>query len=282
MSVATAKVSRWAVAGVIAGREAKAAIRGIGGYVALTLALVAATWVLLIDLRTLAANGILVVADPFRSPLAIALLVLALFLAVSAAVSAARDRESGTLEVLFYGPVDEITYVLGKALGLLVAYLAALPLLLVSLGLLALMSGLALTPPILMSLGVSIVPAAEIIAFGVLLSVGTSRVRTAVLLLIGVAAVLFGITLAYDTVLVVPVSDPASPVLVLRDTLAAADLAVRWISPFAWLERVVDGATAGAWRTALLSLAATVAYAALFIGLAALWLRRRGVHWRGE
>ena len=31
----------------------------------------------------------------------------------------ARDRESGTLEVLFYGPVDEITYVLGKAGGLL-------------------------------------------------------------------------------------------------------------------------------------------------------------------
>ena len=34
--------------------------------------------------------------------------VLALFLAVSAAVSVARDRESGTLEVLFYGRVDEI------------------------------------------------------------------------------------------------------------------------------------------------------------------------------
>ena len=32
----------------------------------------------------------------------------------SAAVSTARDREAGTLEVLFYGPVDEISYVLGK------------------------------------------------------------------------------------------------------------------------------------------------------------------------
>ena len=66
--------------------------------------------------------------------------------AVSAAVSAARDRESGTLEVLFYGPVDELSYVLGKVGGLLVAYVAALPLLLLSLLLLALLTGFRADP----------------------------------------------------------------------------------------------------------------------------------------
>ena len=45
---------------------------------------------------------------------------------------------------------------------------------------------------------------------------------------------------------------------------------------------VVDGAMAGAWRDALLGLAAALGYAALMIGLAALWLRRRGVWRRGE
>jgi ABC-type transport system involved in multi-copper enzyme maturation permease subunit len=282
VSTAAPEVSRWSVASVIAWREAKAATRGIGGYVALTLALVAATWVLLIDVRALEAGGLLVLADPFRSPLAIAMLVVALFLAVSAAVSAARDRESGTLEVLFYGPVDEVAYVLGKVGGLLVAYLAALPLLLASLTLLALMTGFALTPAILLSLGLSIVPAAEIVGFGVLLSVGTSRVRTAVLLLIGVIAVLLGVTVAYGMVLLVPISDPSSPVLPLRDALAALDAGVRWISPFAYLERVVDGAMSGAWRTALVSLGAALAYTVLMIGLAAYWLRRRGVYRRGE
>jgi len=282
VSPAAPEVSRWSVAGVIASREAKTAMRGIGGYIALTLALVAATWVLLIDVRALEAGGLLVLADPFRSPLAVAMLVLALFLAVSAAVSAARDRESGTLEVLFYGPVDEIAYVLGKVGGLLVAYLAALPLLLASLTLLALTTGFALTPAILVSLVLSIVPAAEIVGFGVLLSVGTSRVRTAVLLLVGVTAVLLGVTVAYGMVLLVPISDPSSPVLSLRDALAALDAGVRWISPFAYLERVVDGAMSGAWRTALASLGAAVAYTVLMIGLAAYWLRRRGLYRGGE
>jgi hypothetical protein len=272
---------RWPVAGVIAWREAKAAMRGMGCYIALTLALVAATWMLLVDVRALNAAGLLVLADPFRPSVTVAILVLALFFAVSAAVSAARDRESGTLEVLFYGPVDEITYVLGKA-GVLVAYLAALPLLLASLALLAWMSGFALTPAILVSIMLSVVPVAEIVGFGILLSVGIRRVRSAVLLLVGIVALLLGIEVAYGMVLLVPISDPASPVLPLRDTLATLTVAAGWVSPFAWLERVVEGATAGAWRDALLSLAAALAYAVLMIGLAALWLRRRGVWRRGE
>lgn len=144
------------------------------------------------------------------------------------------------------------------------------------------MTGFALTPAILVSLVLSVVPAAEIVGFGVLLSVGTSRVRTAVLLLVGVTALLLGVTVAYSMVLLVPISDPSSPVLPLRDGLAALDAALRWISPVAYLERVVDGAMSGAWRTALVSLGAAVAYTGLVIGLAAYWLRRRGVYRRGE
>ena len=273
---------RWPVAGVIAWQEAKAAMRGMGCYIALSVALIAATWMLLVDVRALDAAGLLVLADPFRPSVTVAILVLALFFAVSAAVSAARDRESGTLEVLFYGPVDELTYVLGKAGGLLLAYLAALPLLLASLALLSWMSGFALTPAIPVSVVLSVVPVAEIVGFAILLSIGIGRVRSAVLLLVGVVALLLAIEVAYRMVLLVPISDPASPVLPLRDTLAALTAAAGWISPFAWLERVVDGALAGAWRNALLSLAAALAYAVLMIGLAALWLRCRGVARRGE
>lgn len=274
--------SRWTVIRVIARREAKAAVMGMSGYVAITIALIVATWILLVDVRALEAAGLLVLADPFGPPLTVAMFVLALFLAVSAAVSAARDRESGTLEVLFYGPVDEISYVLGKIGGLLVAYLAALPLLLAAFALLAWMTGFALTPVILVSLVLSIVPAAEIVGFGVLLSVGTDRVRTAVLMLIGIIAVLLGISVAYSIVLLIPIEDPASPVLPLRDALAALDAGVRWISPFAYLERTVDAVVTGAWHSALMRLVAAVAYAGVVIGLAAAWMRRRGVHRREE
>jgi ABC-type transport system involved in multi-copper enzyme maturation permease subunit len=282
MSMARPAPGRLAIAGVISRREAQAAIRGIGGYVALSVALVAGIWVLLVDVRGLAIGGLLVLADPFGPSLTIVLLVVALYLALSAAVSTARDRENGTLEVLFYGPVDETAYILGKVGGLLFAFVAALPLILAAFGLLSLMTGFALTTKLLVNLALSVVPAAEIVGFGVLLAVGTSRVRTAVLLLIAVIAVLLGISFAYNLVLLIPIADAGSPMLPLRDTLAALDEIVRWLSPFAYLERVVDGVTRGAWQTAGLGLAAALAYAAVVIVLAALWLRRRGVQRSGE
>lgn len=281
MSAAAPAPGRLDIVRVIALREAKGAIRGIGGYIALTVALLAGIWILLVDVRALEAGGVLVLSDPFAPAFTIAMLVLALFLAVSAAVSAARDRESGTLEVLFYGPVDEISYVLGKVGGLLVAFAAALPLLLASFALLGLMTGFALTTRILFGLALSIVPAAEIIGFGVLLSVGTSHVRTAVLLLVAVIASLLGISVAYSLVLLVPITDAASPVLPLRDALAALDAGVRWLSPFSYLERVVDGVTRGAWRSAIVGLVIAIGYAAIVIVLAAFWLRRRGVQRSG-
>lgn len=282
MSMTSAVPGRLAIAGVIARREALSAIRGIGGYVALTLALLAGTAILLVDVRALALGGLLVLADPFGPSLTITLLVVALYLAVSGAVSTARDRESGTLEVLFYGPVDEISYILGKVGGLLVAFITALPLLHVVFVLLSLMTGFVLTTKMLVSLALSIVPAATIIGFGVLLAVGIGRVRTAVLLLIAVIAAILGISFAYNLVLQIPISDAASPVLPLRDGLAALDKIVDWLTPFSYLERVVDGVTRGAWRSAATSLAVAVAYASAMIALAALWLRRRGVQRSGE
>lgn len=270
------------VIGVIARREGRAALRGFAGSAALSAALFAATWMLMVEVRALKSGGLLVVADPFGSPLAVAMLLLALFLSLSAAVSVARERESGTLEVLFYGPVDEFAYVLGKTGGLLVSYLAALPLLLLSFLLLALLTGFSLTPSVLVATALSIIPAAAIVGFGVLLSVGARRVRTAVLLLVAIAALLLGIAIAYRMVLLVPITDSASAALPLRDALAALDMVVRWISPFAYLERVVGGAMSGAWRTTIVSLAAAAVYAAATIGLAACWLRRRGVHREGD
>lgn len=282
MSIARSAPCRAAVAGVIARREMLGAIRGLGGYVALSLALVAGTAILLVDVRALAIGGVLVLADPFAPSLTVALLVTALFLAVSAAVSTARDRESGTLEVLFYGPVDEIAYITGKVGGLLGAFVAALPLLGVAFLLLSVITGFALTDRIWASLVVSVVPAAMIVSFGIVLAVGTSRVRTAILLLIGVIAAILGTSFAYNLVLLIPIADAASPILPLRDGLVVLKEVVGWLSPFSYLERVVDGVTRGAWQSAATNLAIALAWAVAMTGLAALWLRRRGVQRSGE
>lgn len=267
----------------LARREARAALSGAGVYVATTIALIAATWLLLIDVRALRVAGLLIPADPYRAPLDVALLVLAFYFAVSAAVSTARDRESGTLEVLFFGPVDEITYCLGKVLGLLAVYALCMPMLALSLVGLAWLSGLGLPATLATSLVFSLIPAAMVLSLGLILSIGTRRVRSAVLILGGVALVLLGGSAAYAIVLMVPIDNPSSPVVALRDGLAAVNAVLRWVSPFAYLQRIVaEGVAIGAWRNAAVGAAFALAATGVMIGLAAAWLRLRGVQRAGE
>lgn len=267
----------------LARREARSALSGFGVYVATSVAVLAATGLLLIDVRALRVAGLLIPGDPFRAPLGVALLVLAFWFAVSAAVSTARDRESGTLEVLFFGPVDEITYCLGKVTGLLAAYATTLPMLALALLALSFLSGFALPGSLVASLVFSLIPAAMVLALGLLVAIGTRRVRSAVLILGAVALVLLGGGAAYSIVLLVPIDNPSSPVVALRDVLAAVNGVLRWVSPFAWLQRIVaEGVAIGAWRTAALGTGFVLAATAMMIALSAGWLRLRGVQRAGE
>jgi ABC-type transport system involved in multi-copper enzyme maturation permease subunit len=268
---------RLQIVSAIAAREARSNLGSTSLYLALTAALFGAVWVLLVDIRALRAGGFLVLANPLGPPAMVTVLLLAVYFAVSAAVSVASDRESGVLEVLFYAPVDEISYAAGKLAGLLIAYGLSLLIVLASFACLAFITGFALTGAVLVTLLVSIIPAAAVIAFGILLAIGNNHVRTAVVLLVGVMAVLTGVSLLYGVVLLLPIEDPSSPILPIRDALATLDATLRWLSPFAWLETGVDATLAGAWRTALVSLLVAMAGSALMLAAAALWLRRRGV-----
>ncbi len=269
---------RFGIAATIARREAMASMRGFGFYVAIAVAMAAATWMLLVDLRAVEEAGILVRAEAFGAPLVVAMLILGIFLAVAATVSVVRDRNRGTLEVLFYGPVDETSYVLGTVGGMLTGFIIALPLVVAGLFLLSVMTGFLLTPSIYAGVAVSVVPAAEIISLGVLISVCASRVRSAVLAAIGLIAFLVGVTVAYEMVLLVPIEEASSPVIPLRDALRTLNTIVLLISPFAHLERIVDAVAAESWRRAGLDLLLSLGLSLALIAAAIAWLRRRGVH----
>jgi ABC-type transport system involved in multi-copper enzyme maturation permease subunit len=267
---------------VVARRELGTLVRGIGGYVALTFALVCVAWLLGTELDRARAGGLLVHGEPFQASLLAAALVLSVFLAVSAVVSVARERERGTLEVLFYGPIDEPSYIAGKFAGQVAGFMVALPVLAASFLLFGLVSGFIVSPKLLFGLLASIVPAAEVIAFGLLLSVVAGRLRTSILLLLGITVLFLGIALAYAIVSVIPIDSPASPILPLRDALAALDMVVDWLSPFAYFERVLESVALGAWSLAATALLAGLGHIAVTLSLATLGLRGRGVRPKGD
>jgi ABC-type transport system involved in multi-copper enzyme maturation permease subunit len=282
MARGSAWLARAQATSTVAGREVQALVRGLAGYGALATALLAAGWFLSTDLARVRTNGLLVQDSPFQAPLLAAALVLSIFLALSAVVSVARERERGTLEVLFYGPIDEPSYIVGKFLGQVGGYLLALPILLVSFVLLSLLSGFLLSPLLVLGLLASLVPAAEVVAFGLLLSVLAGRLRTALLLFVSVIALFLAVTVAHDFLSTWPIDNPASPILPVREALGALDAVVQWLSPFAYLERILENIALGAGPPTAVALLAGLAHLGLGLGLASLALRRRGVRPKGD
>lgn len=267
---------------VLARRELRTTMRSASTYVALGIAFGLAGWMLGNDVALVRSNGLMVHVAPFRAPLLGAILVLCFFMALSAVLSVARDRDRGTLEVLFYGPVDETSYLAGKLVGLLGAYAAIMPMLLAGLVVLSLVTGFALGLSLFVALALSMIPAAGIVTVGLLLSAAAKRVRSSLLFFVATVGLFVGAGVSYSFVSRIPVDDPASPILPLRDALAALEGVLARLSPFTYLEQVFERANIGSWVAVWQSLALSVIGTVAAAVLARLALRWRGVRAREE
>ncbi len=267
---------------VLARRELRTTLRSSSTYVALAIAFGLAGWMLSNDVDLVRSNGLMVHAAPFRAPLLAAILVLCFFMALSAVLSVARDRDRGTLEVLFYGPVDETSYLAGKLVGLLGAYVTIIPMLLAGLVVLSLLTGFALGLNLFVALALSMIPAAGIVTVGLLLSAAAKRVRSSLFFFIATVGLFVGVGVSYSFVSRIPIDDPASPIVPLRDALATLEGLLARLSPFTYLEQVFERANIGSWGAVWQSLALSVIGTVAAGLLARLALRWRGVRAREE
>ena len=80
-------------------------------------------------LTSLESNGLMVALHPAEYGLLAAIVLLTLWVVAYAAPGAARDRESGALETLFYGPVTPAAYVLAELTAIAAAIVVSLALL---------------------------------------------------------------------------------------------------------------------------------------------------------
>jgi ABC-type multidrug transport system permease subunit len=224
---------------------------------------------------SLEANGLMVALHPAEYGLLAAVVLLALWVVAYAAPGPARERESGALETLFYGPVTAADYVLaeltavGAAVSLSLALLAGalvigraavaydVPLSLLSLAPLCLLFLLAAA-------------AAAICGALVFRQERTATALAVLLLLLSLAS------FAGDLFLAQYESGASLFVVFLRSLLSRFSLAFRWVFPLGlFLEDLVRYEGTGAFPPA--HVAWYAAYACLFTLAAVRVLRLRGV-----
>src|SRR2546429_233743 len=131
-------------AGVLAGFEARRMLLSWPLYLTTCAACLAGSLLLRTDVAAVVSGGVMVLAAPLQTGLLVVSSLLSLYGGLLAALSPPRERERGTLEGLFYGPVDGWGYVAGRLARLVLGYWVSLVLTMPYWMLVAALSGLGL------------------------------------------------------------------------------------------------------------------------------------------
>jgi ABC-2 type transport system ATP-binding protein len=271
--LATRPLTVW----TIARRDVLGMLHGPGVYLVVALGMLATLPVVSSYLDAVERSRVLVLADAFTLPFFVATTLAMLFLALASVATVAREKEQGTLETLFYGPVDVASYVLAKHLAQVVTYLP------IGLGLYALMlaysgiTGLRLPSAFGLELLLSVSTAAAVTALGICLSTLVRGARNGIALFLGLTGLFLVIRLAAELLSGIPVTNSSSPLLLLRNVMLALDTIVGYVSPFSVLQSGIDALVRGDALGYVEALAISCGQCVLLLLVSVRLLGRRGV-----
>ena len=264
----------------LARHEVFGLLTGLGTYVTVAIGMLVTTFMLRGHLDALAHNHVLILADAFSLPFFVSATLAMLFLALTSAATVARERERGTLETLFYGPVDHIAYLLAKQVAHVAAYIPMVALVGVLYAAYASLTGFSLDGSYVLELVVSVATAAAVVALGLLLSTLTSSVRTAYALLAGLSVLFLTLHFGSDLLSSVRVVNNYSPLLFARNAVIVLDRVLQFVSPFSVLSDGVDAVVRSDPLDYLRALGLSLLQGGLLLAAATRTLGRRGVRHR--
>jgi ABC-type transport system involved in multi-copper enzyme maturation permease subunit len=262
---------------LIARRDLLGTLYGPGIYLVVALGMLVTLPVMAGYLDAVERNRVLILADAFTLPFFVAATIAMLYLALASVATIARERDQGTLEVLFYGPVDVRSYVAAKHLAHLLAYLP------IGLGLAVLllaysgMTGLRLPRAFVLELLLSVFTAAAVAALGICLSTLARSVRTGIALLGALTAVFLAIRGGSELLSSITVTNNVSPLLVLRNVVVGLDTAIGYVSPFGLFQHGIDALVRQDLGAYLLAILLCCIQCVVLLAASVRLLARRGV-----
>ena len=243
-------------------------------YIMLALTMFVAATVANSYLSYVSRNDLIVLPRPWFLPVLAGSLLMTFYLALSSTLTLAQERRSGTLQVLFFGPVDERTYILSLFLSRLLLFLAWLATFVIVIVGYGFWSGLTYNWHYLAAAGFVILPAIIMVSLGLLIAAAIRSVRGAVFTFLGVTvglAALQGLRGLLDQM---AAGQRFFSLAYVRQTITIFTVIVRWLSPFEYLNR---GLAAVSMQSRLLLVGVAVVYTAVLLQLAIVMLRRRTV-----
>ncbi len=218
-------------------RGFKSLIYSPGFYGTIFLSALIAVLISYIYLKVIFETGVLVMANPLNIPLIVTMMISASYLAFTASLSISKERDSGTVEVLFYGAVDSISYVLAKYLEQMLSFVAMLVFYLIIFWLLGTRTNFGLSMATTLILVLAGAVASNVVALGIFLSIITSKIRTSILTLIAFLVLFIVVQLGNAFLAGLEFNGSSFPWA--GSIISVGVRIVGWVSPFAYLNRGV-------------------------------------------
>jgi ABC-type transport system involved in multi-copper enzyme maturation permease subunit len=249
-------------------------------FIAVSVCFVTASLIVVNELQFIDVNNFSVERQILTTPLLVISLLLSLYLGLSVAISVSREYDLGTLEMLLFGPVDEIAFILGNFWSQTTLIFWSLVIVLIWSNIIIYLLNFVFSLNLLLILLGCLVMAMQIIAFGLLIAVWGGKTRNALLVFILVllifAGVQFGDMLVSDLVQIAG-STSTDPLIIIRDALESLNNVFRWISPYAQLQRAVQAMLDGFLAEFFLLIALMISETALMLFGGVQILKSKGV-----
>ena len=223
-------------------------------------------------------NGLYPMPELFSFPFRWVIIVTGVYLAFSAVVAIARERESGVMELLFYGPVDNVAYVIGKYSAQVTLYCLLIVLYLICFLTVSNIAGVQIPASFFMMILLSVFTGAYLIAVGVFVSTMSTSVRSAALVFLALIASTLLIQGSQAWLSnIAPESDYYNPVLLLQQLLGLVQTGLSWLSPFSYLNYGVDEMLRGNMNAFVRVIVLSIVFCLVFIVSSVIGLKFRGV-----
>ena len=271
------KVSRPYVAWVLAKRELMSTLYSFGFYIFIAAATLVAGLVLQNYLSSVRQAGMLITVSPLDAPFFGAVVAFSIYLALASATSIAREKDLQTIEVLFYGPVDSTSFILGKYIKGLLGYLVMAVFLVFYFALTSGLANLGLAGRFWQTFLLSLFLVSCIVSFGILFSALTNGVRSSLLLFLGAIGLLIAIQLVHSFLIGLSSDVLSQPLVYIRNSVSIIALIVRWISPIAYFFEGIDAISLSSGTKYLVSSASSVVYSVVLLALSVVILRAKGI-----
>ena len=267
----------WNTLKVLVKKDLLTHIKSWGPYLTVTISFLTSSLILKKYMDGIGNNNILVTSDPLNFPLYISLVIVSFYLAIISVIAISRERDQGTLEVLFYGPVNNTSYIFSKYLADMIVFLFQVGFLIAYFVFVSKLTNLALSWHLVKGIVLSLFSASCVISFSLLISTATSKMRNSVIWIVALLGAFLSIQLANGILLRLNAGTSAPLVQYLKSTINLVNAGIQWVTPFASLNKGVEAISIGNNQFYAVSILFALLYSSFFLAASVVVLSKKGV-----